>query len=345
MRKRYDLRRSDNYGFTGRKSHRCKGNGLVEVITGFPVTSAIITWATLPVVDPAEEMQSSSSSSSSSSFDFISDHRPICITINSAVDGSFDYLVGQYFYAGRGYSSLYPTAPSYLHEDGTAIIGFDGGVTTAGVWDGLGSGSWYAGPASSNDLQTDYAGGLALLGSGLTTPTGSFVDFSTTSYFFDVQYCPVYSSSSSSSEGNSSSSSSTEGFSSSSSSGDSSSSSESSSSMGTNSSSSSSSVDSSSSSSSTTSGSSSSSSVDSSSSSSVDSSSSSSSDSSSSSVDSSSSSSSSDSSSSSSSSEAWQGSFLKPRIYVYDYSGHGFRVKYENVPEESGYIEFSYLAF
>ena len=109
--------------------------------------------------------------------------------------------------------------------------------------------------------------------------------------------------------------------------------------------SSSSSIDSSSSSSSTSNSSSSSSSN----------SSSSSSNSSSSSIDSSSSSSSteeptSSSSSSSSTSESsltsneYPGPFNVPRIYVHSYLSNGFRVRYENIPEEIGFVEFAYVA-
>jgi hypothetical protein len=91
----------------------------------------------------------------------------------------------------------------------------------------------------------------------------------------------------------------------------------------------------------------SSSSKDSSSSSSRDSSSSTSSfgnSSSSSSKDSSSSSSSSDSSPSSTTSNEYLGPFNFPRIYVYDLLEDGFVVRFENVPEEMGFVEFSYYA-
>ena len=191
MKRRYDLRRSDNYPVVGKISYTCTGDGTFNVLLGFPVKSAMISWASVPVYEPV--MSSSSESSSSS----------------SSVDSS---------------SSL-------------------------------------------------------------------------------------SSSSSSSSEIHSSSSSS------------------------------SSSVDSSSSSSSVSSYSSSSSSVDSnstSSSSSVDSSSSSSS--------SSSLGSSSSSSSSSSVLNPWPGPFNLPRVYVLSYLENGFVVKYENIPEEIGYIEINYSA-
>jgi hypothetical protein len=59
---------------------------------------------------------------------------------------------------------------------------------------------------------------------------------------------------------------------------------------------------------------------------------------------SSSSSSANSSSSSSSSSEAWPYPFDLPRIYVYSYLSNGFQVKFENIPADPGYIDFSYYA-
>jgi hypothetical protein len=87
----------------------------------------------------------------------------------------------------------------------------------------------------------------------------------------------------------------------------------------------------------------SSSSVDSSSTSSADTPSSASSESSSS-VDSSSTSSSSHSSPSSTTSNEYLGPFNFPRIYVYDLLEDGFVVRFENIPEEMGFVEFSYYA-
>ena len=66
--------------------------------------------------------------------------------------------------------------------------------------------------------------------------------------------------------------------------------------------------------------------------------------SSSSSLDSSSSSSQTQSSSSSTSYRGWQGQFDLPRLYVLSLQDNGFTVKYENVPEEIGYVEFEYIA-
>jgi hypothetical protein len=196
MIRRYDLRRSDNFPFVGRKSYRCSGDGYLNISTGFPVTSATITWSSVPVFNYDDEFSSSSSSSLSS----------------DSIDSS----------------------------------------------------------SSSSS------------GSSSSTSSSSF-----------------------SSSSNSSSSSS---------------------SLDSSSSSSSSSLDSNSSDSSNSSFSSSSSSLDSSSSSSSEEYSSS-------------------SNSSSSSSNAWPGPFENPRIYISEYTSTGFIVKYENIPEEIGYFEFSYMAF
>ena len=73
MQRRYDLRRSDNYMYTGRVTHACYGTGSLRVDTYFPVTSATVSWATLPILaehvssSEIEEWSSSSYSSSSSS--------------------------------------------------------------------------------------------------------------------------------------------------------------------------------------------------------------------------------------------------------------------------------------
>jgi len=42
MRRRYDLRRSDNFPLTGDMKHVCCGGGELFVYTGFPVQSAVI---------------------------------------------------------------------------------------------------------------------------------------------------------------------------------------------------------------------------------------------------------------------------------------------------------------
>lgn len=65
MRRRYDLRRSDNFMYTDKVSYVCSGNGTLKVVTGFPVTSATVAFATIPW----ESVDGDYSSSSSSSFD------------------------------------------------------------------------------------------------------------------------------------------------------------------------------------------------------------------------------------------------------------------------------------
>lgn len=66
MRRRYDLRKSDNYPYTGKLTHVCSGNGSVFVYIGFPVTSASISWVSYPFAQD-DEMSSSSNSSSTNS--------------------------------------------------------------------------------------------------------------------------------------------------------------------------------------------------------------------------------------------------------------------------------------
>lgn len=65
MQRRYDLRRSDNYMYTGRVSYVCVGSGTLFVYTGFPVMRAIVSWVVYPFAQ--DEAMSSSSTSSSSS--------------------------------------------------------------------------------------------------------------------------------------------------------------------------------------------------------------------------------------------------------------------------------------
>jgi len=65
MIRRYDLRRSDNFPFTGKKAYAASGEGFITIKTGFPITSAIITWASIPIFDPSTEFSSSSESSES----------------------------------------------------------------------------------------------------------------------------------------------------------------------------------------------------------------------------------------------------------------------------------------
>ena len=67
MIRRYDLRRSDNYMYTGRISYICSGKGTLTVYTGFPVTRATVSFATIPTIHGEEETTSSSSDTVSSS--------------------------------------------------------------------------------------------------------------------------------------------------------------------------------------------------------------------------------------------------------------------------------------
>ena len=66
MRRRYNLSKSDNYMYTGRSSYVCSGSGTVKVYTGFPVTRATVSFATIPC-SQTEGLSSSSSSSIDSS--------------------------------------------------------------------------------------------------------------------------------------------------------------------------------------------------------------------------------------------------------------------------------------
>lgn len=45
------------------------------------------------------------------------------------------------------------------------------------------------------------------------------------------------------------------------------------------------------------------------------------------------------------SSDEYKGDFFTPRIYVLSAGSTGFTIRYENIPEEIGYIEFSYIVF
>lgn len=63
MRKRYDLTRSDNYPLSDTVSYVCSGDGELTVVTGFPVKSATVSFATLPIALENDVASSSSSSS------------------------------------------------------------------------------------------------------------------------------------------------------------------------------------------------------------------------------------------------------------------------------------------
>ena len=58
MIRRYNLKRSDNYPYTGRKAYNGSGNGYIDIDCGFPVTSAAITWASIPVFGDADITES-----------------------------------------------------------------------------------------------------------------------------------------------------------------------------------------------------------------------------------------------------------------------------------------------
>lgn len=65
MRRRYNLKRSDNFMVTGRVSYvTLTSSGTIKVYTGFPVTKATVAFATIPWPDIHGTDSSSSSSSS-----------------------------------------------------------------------------------------------------------------------------------------------------------------------------------------------------------------------------------------------------------------------------------------
>ena len=70
MRRRYDMRKSDNYLYTGRVSYICSGTGEITVVVGFPVMRSTVAFATIPWPDIDRGWSSSSSSSSSTSSGF-----------------------------------------------------------------------------------------------------------------------------------------------------------------------------------------------------------------------------------------------------------------------------------
>ena len=66
MRRRYDLRRSDNYMMAGRVSYVGSGSGTITVVLGVPVTRATVSFATIPWPDTSGDFSSSSESSAES---------------------------------------------------------------------------------------------------------------------------------------------------------------------------------------------------------------------------------------------------------------------------------------
>lgn len=72
MRRRYDLRRSDNYMFTGRVSTVVTTtSGTITVVTGFSVMRATVSFATIPCDGGEPSIWSSSSSSSSEGSEYV----------------------------------------------------------------------------------------------------------------------------------------------------------------------------------------------------------------------------------------------------------------------------------
>ena len=57
------MRRSDNYPVADTVSYSCSGDGELTVVTGFPVKSATVSFATLPIISALPTDESSSSSS------------------------------------------------------------------------------------------------------------------------------------------------------------------------------------------------------------------------------------------------------------------------------------------
>jgi hypothetical protein len=290
MIRRYDLRRSDNFPFVGRKSYRCTGDGYLNISTGFPVTSAIITWSSVPIFNYNDEFSSSSLSSSSIDSSSSSSSSSSSKEYSSSSSSSSSFQAGNFTF----YATDIDTNTIAINVVNCSI---------AGTFD-----FWVLDENQIDSLQVSVVGGVISGTFGFWAVDGDSNTIHIT-VIDGVVTLGEYSSSSSNSLDSSSSSSSSSMDSSSS-----------------KSSSSSSSLDSSSSSSSNSSFSSSSSSLDSSSSSSSEEYSSS-------------------SNSSSSSSNAWPGPFENPRIYISEYTSTGFIVKYENIPEEIGYFEFSYMAF
>lgn len=67
MIRRYNISRSDNYPVSGSITHFCNDSGTIKITTGFPVKSAIVSFATIPCTGGTAYFTSSSSSESSSS--------------------------------------------------------------------------------------------------------------------------------------------------------------------------------------------------------------------------------------------------------------------------------------
>lgn len=120
MIRRYDLRRSDNYMYTGKISYVCSGSGTIFVYTGFPVTRAMVSWVVYPFAQD-EEMSSSSlsSSSSSSSMDSLSTSSSSSMDSPSSLSSSSELS-----YSSQSSTSEIPTGLPRLYVSSYASTGF-----------------------------------------------------------------------------------------------------------------------------------------------------------------------------------------------------------------------------
>lgn len=80
MIRRYDLTRSDNVPYSGKIAYVCSGAGTFKVYTGFQVSSAMVSFAAIPI--------SYSDMSSSSSEDY-TDIMPPKVYVYSYEDDGF----------------------------------------------------------------------------------------------------------------------------------------------------------------------------------------------------------------------------------------------------------------
>lgn len=115
MIRRYDLRRSDNYMYTGRISMISGSSGTVKVYTGFPVTSATVNFATIPWPDTENLF---SSSSSSSDIDSSSSESSVDISSTSSSDNPHPIATLPRIYVSSydvdGFYITYEGIPEYI---------------------------------------------------------------------------------------------------------------------------------------------------------------------------------------------------------------------------------------
>lgn len=307
MIRRYSLKRSDNAPKVGRKSYACSGSGLCSVLTGFPVTSAMITWASIPSFgDYGADYESMSSSSSSTSSSSSKDSSSSTSSVsNSSLSTSSSSSTGGVTSSSSSIDSSSSSSSKY--ESSTSSRSSQSSnqhSSSSSSKDSSSSSSFYTTSSSSSYEENDA---VIISGSNLSSVNGiweynsiynnkaaytcSTVGITNRMVFDGTSYVLEYlmgiwrtiykkldkfaSPSGTWVEGPTSpwgGISPCYGILA-----------EISSSLSTE-------------------------------------------------------------SSSSSTSNAWEGTFTKPRLYIYDYISNGFRVKYENIPEEIGYIEFSYLA-